>query len=134
MVNFLRRFRIGSRLAFTYALLLLLFAGFGALSLAHLSSLNRHIDNIVLDRMVKTQHMNTMIRNSLDASVLIRNLVLETDPQARSDMYAVLVEEKREYEESHRTIERMPNSREGLDVLATIEARRQEAMAYNEKI
>ena len=134
MTSFLRRYRIGTRLAAAFTLLLLFFVGFGAVSLSHLAEIRSELDNIVLDRYVKTMHFNTMRNQSNRASIETRDIVFETDAAKMRELAQQLLAGRKAYDEARNTVTAMPNSPEGRSVLEQIERIRSDAIHANDRV
>ncbi|MGY0620422.1 methyl-accepting chemotaxis protein [Lysobacter sp. A378] len=134
MTNLLRRYRIGTRLTFAFTLLLLFFIGFGALSLSKMATMKDQLDNIVLDRYVKTMHINRMIELSSRTAIQVRDIVFERDDAQKQALIRELQELRATYDEHRATIEGMPNSQEGLAVLADIQQLRASIAPVNNEV
>ena len=134
MSSFLRRYRIGTRLTAAFALLLLFFIGFGALSIYGMSEIQGNLDEIVLERNVKTAHLNAMRTQSNRASIQVRDVVFETDVAAMHQISQTLDAERKGYDQVRDELMAMRNSAEGVAMLEKVEQIRSDAVLANRRV
>ena len=125
----LRDVRVGARLSFGYALVLLLMIGSTILGIARLGVLNDGTHVILDQRYPEIELSNAMILNVNIIGASFRNMLLESDEAAIKAETAKAQQASKEIADSMQELARTVSSDMGRDLLAAVTAARAKAVS-----
>ena len=134
MNSLLHNYRIGTRLACAFGVLLLAMAGLGATALLGMSGIQSGLDEIVLDNDFKTMQLEIMLDASQEVTGLVRGAVVENAPDRARAAVQALGEQRRKFDEAFVALSKRPATAEGQRLRDATTAARDAAKPINDRI
>ena len=123
-MNFLRNFRIGTRLSLGFGFLLVMLVGMSLLSLNRMSGIQTRLDDIVNVSNEQVRQANVMLVSINRSTAAGTELVLAATPAERDAALAKLAQERKDYDDAEAALAKaMENgaSGKGREMLAAIQ-------------
>ena len=116
--------KIGLRLGLGFGLVLALMVALALVGLSRMAEIQRALDDIVLDNMVKIKHIREMREQVQTIAIAVRNVVLVTDEESMAAEAKRIDKAREEYSENAKKLTTMVTSEQGKALLAKIEDER----------
>jgi methyl-accepting chemotaxis protein len=134
MNNLLHNFRIGTRLACAFGLLLLVMAAISVVSISSMSTIQQRLDEIVLQNDYKSTQLQIMLDATQQVTSIVRGIVLRDDPAYVQEEYRALLEQRKKFNEGYAALVKLPASTEALKLREITTKARTAGIAINERI
>ena len=127
-------FKIGTRLALAFGLVVVLSVASAALALKELASVEHNLEDIVTDNNVRIKLTHQMAESVHVVSRVLRTMVLLHDKDAVATQEAKLVKARALYDHGWDALQKFPPSEAGKVLRAKIVAAAQTAQVLNNKV
>ncbi|XQA72285.1 methyl-accepting chemotaxis protein [Xanthomonas sacchari] len=124
MIRLLRRYRVGPRLTFAFAALLLICGALIVASLASMALARQQLDDIALDKMEKIRLSNAMVAAQARLEIGLLNDVILTNPDEKQAVVRAIGQAQHDYAQARRKLFALrldPADRTGAQLRAAID-------------
>jgi methyl-accepting chemotaxis protein len=130
----LSNFKVGTRLAFAFGVVVLMSVASGGLALIKLSVIQANLEDVVMDNNVKIKLNNDMRTAVHVVSRVVRSIALLEDQAAKDGEMVKIAEARAEYDKAWETLNTYPASEIGKANRAAIKAGSDAARPVNNKV
>jgi methyl-accepting chemotaxis protein len=116
----LKNFKIGSRLSLGFGIVLVLMMIIGGYSLTIVNSLDSNIDNLVTDRMVKTEQGGQILNNLNVIARALRNIIIDDNKDHQNDEIRRIGESRKMIADILEQLKKTIVTSEGKAILAKV--------------
>ncbi|GAB3313015.1 methyl-accepting chemotaxis protein [Luteimonas notoginsengisoli] len=134
MNNLLHNYRIGTRLAAAFGLVLLVMAAISIVSISSMSSIQQRLDEIVLQNNYKTTQLQIMLDATQTVTTIVRGVVLRDDAAYVQAEHRALLAQRKKFDEGYAALTKLPASPESMQLRERTTKARTAGIAVNERI
>lgn len=134
MNEFLQRFTVGKRMFAGFGFLLLLMAAIAVVSATSLSTLEKHLETIAVERVTKTALANTLYDSANLLNINMQAMILAESEEERLAAQQRIQETRANFVATYQKLEAMPAREEGKRLLAAINKARVDAAPLNDHV
>jgi methyl-accepting chemotaxis protein len=119
--TFFQNFKVGTRLAAGFGLVLLLLVGVTALGISRLGAVNGSTELIVKDRYPKVALANGMLDGINETAIMLRNILIMKDPAMIEEEKKQIVKRREEVESRLAELDRLLSTPKGKEIFKSIQ-------------
>ncbi|MET3009364.1 methyl-accepting chemotaxis protein [Stenotrophomonas koreensis] len=134
MNEFLQRFTVGKRLFAGFGFLLVLMTVIAISAALSLSSLERHLDTIAVERTTKTRLSNTLYDAANQLYIDLQALLLSQSEAERQEVLEKITSTRAGFVQAYDELSAMPAREDGKQLVAAIGVARQASIPLNDEV
>ncbi|WP_125076393.1 methyl-accepting chemotaxis protein [Pseudoxanthomonas sp. SGT-18] len=134
MNEFLQRFTVGKRMFAGFGFLLVLMAAIAVVSATSLSTLEKHLETIAVERVTKTALANTLYDSANLLNIDMQAMILAESDEERLAAQQRIKETRENFAATYEKLDAMPAREEGKRLLAAINKARVDAAPLNDHV
>jgi methyl-accepting chemotaxis protein len=134
MNEFLQRFTVGKRLFAGFGFLLVLMTVIAISAALSLSTLERHLDTIAVERTTKTRLSNTLYDAANELYIDLQALLLSENEAEREAVRTHIATNRENFARAYDELAAMPAREDGKRMVAAIASARQSAAPLNDEV
>ncbi|MBB1116684.1 MCP four helix bundle domain-containing protein [Stenotrophomonas sp. W1S232] len=134
MNEFLQRFTVGKRLFAGFGFLLVLMTVIAISAALSLSTLERHLDTIAVERTTKTRLSNTLYDAANELYIDLQALLLSENEAEREAVLTHIATNRENFARAYDELAAMPAREDGKRMVAAIASARQSAAPLNDEV